>query len=134
MSINILMPCDIEDEIRFALKDYLTIYCRPLPDNFTVPSLLVRATGGQSENTIDTFQVVIDARAKTDAEASELIRKALGVLEAQTASQTGALRNITVNSMANWGSDPVRPDLKLCTMTVLVTAHRESLTINNRRR
>lgn len=134
MSINILMPCDIEDEIRLALKDYLTIYCRPLPDNFTVPSLLVRATGGQSENTIDTFQVVIDARAKTDAEASELIRKALGVLEAQTASQTGALRNITVNSMANWGSDPVRPDLKLCTMTVLVTAHRESLTINNRRR
>ena len=127
-TLNILMPCDIEDEIRLALKDYLTVYVRPLPDNFTLPSLLIRATGGQSENTIDTFQVVIDARAKTDAEASELIRKALGVLEAQTASQTGALRNITV------GSDPVRPDLKLCTMTVLVTAHRSSLTINNRRR
>lgn len=133
-TLNILMPCDIEDEIRLALKDYLTVYVRPLPDNFTLPSLLIRATGGRSENTIDTFQVVIDARAKTDAEASELIRKALGVLEAQTASQTGALRNITVNSMANWGSDPVRPDLKLCTMTVLVTAHRSSLTINNRRR
>lgn len=133
-TLNILMPCDIEDEIRLALKDYLTVYARPLPDNFTLPSLLIRATGGRSENTIDTFQVVIDARAKTDAEASELIRKALGVLEAQTASQAGALRNITVNSMANWGSDPVRPDLKLCTMTVLVTAHRSSLTINNRRR
>lgn len=129
MSITILRPCDIEDEIRLALKDYLTCYVRPLPDNFTTPSLLIRATGGQSENTIDIFMVVIDARAKTDAEASDLIRTALGVLELQTAKQTGALRNISVNSMASWGSDPVRPDLKLCTLTVMVTAHRESLTI-----
>jgi hypothetical protein len=130
-TLNILMPCDVEDEIRLALKDYLTIYCRPLPDNFVVPSLLVSATGGSSENTIDTFQVVIQARAKTDAEAYELIRKALGVLEAQTAKQTGALRNIQVNTMSSWGSDPVRPDLKLCSMTLMVTAHRSSLTITS---
>lgn len=130
MSINILRPCDIEDEIRVALKDYVTAYVRPLPEKFKVPSILIQAVGGDSENTIDTFRVVLDSRAKTDAEASELIRTALGILEAQTSAQVGALRNVTVNSMASWGSDPVRPDLSLCTLTVLVTAHRESLKLN----
>lgn len=133
-NLKILIPEDIENEIRLALKDYVTIYCRPLPENFAVPSLLVTATGGSSKDTIDTFQVVLDARAKTDEEASELIRKALGILEAQTANQVGALRNVEVNSLADWGSDPVRPDLKLSTLTVMVTAHRKSLTITNRRR
>lgn len=130
MSINILRPCDIEEEIRLALKDYLTAYVRPLPKDFEVPSVLIQAVGGDSESTIDTFRVVLDSRAKTDEEASNLIRNALGLLEARTAEQFGALRNITVNSMASWGSDPVRPDLSMCSMTLLVTAHRESLTIN----
>lgn len=130
-SIDILRPCDIEDEIRKTLTDYLTVYVRPLPENFQTPSILVTATGGNSQKTIDTFMVVLDSRAETDAEADELLRNALGILEAQTANQFGALRNITINSLANWGSDPVRPDLKLRTMSVLVTAHRESLTINS---
>lgn len=129
MSINILRPYDIEDEIRKALKDYLTVYVRPLPENFTTPSILVTATGGQSENTIDSFMVVLDSRARTDAEADELLRNALGILEARVTEQFGALRSVTINSLANWGSDPVRPDLKLRTMTVMVTAHRESLTL-----
>lgn len=131
MSIDIMRPCDIEDEIRKALTDYLTVYVRPLPENFQTPSILVTATGGNSQKTIDTFMVVLDSRAETDVEADELLRNALGILEAQTANQFGALRNITINSLANWGSDPVRPDLKLRTMSVLVTAHRESLTINS---
>lgn len=123
--MNILRPVDIEDEIRKALKDYMTVYVRPLPENFTTPCILVTATGGSTENTVDTFAVVLDARAETDDEAYKLIRSSLGVLEAQACSQFGALRNVTINSLARWGSDPVRPDLKLCTMTVLVTAHRE---------
>lgn len=131
MSIDIMRPCDIEDEIRKALTGYLTVYVRPLPENFQTPSILVTATGGNSQKTIDTFMVVLDSRAETDVEADELLRNALGILEAQTANQFGALRNITINSLATWGSDPVRPDLKLCTMSVLVTAHRESLTINS---
>lgn len=131
MSIDIMRPCDIEDEIRKALTDYLTVYVRPLPENFQTPSILVTATGGNSQKTIDTFMVVLDSRAETDVEADELLRNALGILEAQTANQFGALRNISINSLANWGSDPVRPDLKLRTMSVLVTAHRESLTINS---
>lgn len=130
-SIDIMRPCDIEDEIRKALTGYLTVYVRPLPENFQTPSILVTATGGNSQKTIDTFMVVLDSRAETDVEADELLRNALGILEAQTANQFGALRNITINSLANWGSDPVRPDLKLRTMSVLVTAHRESLTISS---
>lgn len=127
--MNILKPVDIENEIRLALKDYFTIYNRPLPKNFTTPSLLVTATGGSSTKEIDTFTVVIDARAETDAAAVELINSALGVLEVRSREQFGALRNVSLNSLARWGSDPVRPDLKLCTATVLVIAHRESLTL-----
>lgn len=127
--MNILRPVDIEDQIRLAMKDYLTVYVRPLPDNFTTPCILVTATGGSSENTIDTFTVVLDARAKTDAEAFSLIRTAQGLLETQACNQFGALRNVSINSLARWGNDPVRPDLKLCTLTVLVTAHRESFNI-----
>ncbi len=127
--MNILRPVDIEDEIRKAMKDYLTVYVRPLPANFTTPSILVTATGGSSENTIDTFTVVLDARAETDEEAFTLIRTAQGLLEAQAHSQVGALRNVSINSLARWGNDPARPDLKLCTLTVLVTAHRESFNI-----
>lgn len=126
----ILRPVDIEDQIRLALENYLTVYVRPLPDNFTTPCILVTATGGSSENTIDTFTVVLDARAKTDAEAFSLIRTAQGLLEAQASNQFGALRNVSTNSLARWGNDPARPDLKLCTLTVLVTAHRESFNTN----
>lgn len=127
--MNILRPVDIEDEIRQAMADYLTVYVRPLPENFVTPSILVTATGGSSENEIDTFTVVLDARAETDAAAYELIRTAQGLLETQAKNQVGALRHVSINSLARWGNDPVRPDLKLCTLTVLVTAHKESFTI-----
>lgn len=128
--MNILRPCDIENELRLALADYFNVYVRPLPASYSLPNVLITATGGSSENTIDTFTVVIDARAETDAEAFETIRNALGVIEAQAQAQTGALRNIVINSLARWGNDPVRPDLKLCTATILVTAHRESFQID----
>lgn len=125
----ILRPTDIEDEIRKALKDVFTTYVRPLPDNFAVPSLLITATGGTSANTVDTFTVTIDARAETDAEADELIRNAIGVLEYQTNQQVGALRSVELNALANWRTDPVRPELKMRTATARVVAHREEYTI-----
>ena len=122
--MNILKPVDIEEEIRLALKDYLTAYVRPLPKNYALPNLLITATGGTTSNQVDTFTVSLDARAETDAEAYDLLTTALGVLEEQARTQSGALRNAIINSLARWGTDPVRPDLKLCTATVLVTAHR----------
>lgn len=127
--MNILKPVDIEEEIRTALKDYVTVYARPLPEKYTLPNVLITAAGGSSSDTIDTFTVSIDARAETDAEAFDLLSTTLGLLENQAAKQVGALRKVIINSLARWGNDPVRPDLKLCSATVLVTAHRQSFTI-----
>lgn len=127
--MNILRPVDIEDECRKALTDYLTAYVRPLPETYDLPNVLISCTGGESGNTIDRFTVVLDARAETDAEALELRNTAIGLLEKQAQNQVGALRNVEINSLGSWGSDPVRPDLKLATATVIVTAHREHFTI-----
>lgn len=132
MSITILKPEDIEDQVRKALADYLTVYVRPLPKNFTVPCITATAAGGRTENTIDTFTVSVDARAKSDAEAMDYLTDALGILEAQAAAQYGPIRNVIINSLASWGVDPVRPDLKLCTATVLVIAHRATKEINKK--
>lgn len=128
--MNILRPIDIEEEARLALKDYFTAYVRPLPADYILPCLLLSATGGTTSNQVDTFTLTLDARAETDQEAYELLTTALGALEHQAANQFGALRNVMINSLARWGSDPVRPDLKLCTATVLVTCHREAYEIS----
>lgn len=127
--MNILRPVDIEDECRKALTDYVTAYVRPLPESYTLPNTLISCTGGDSENTIDRFTVVLDSRAETDAEALENLRNSIAILEKQAENQVGALRNVEINRQGSWGSDPVRPDLKLATATVIVTAHRENFTI-----
>ena len=127
--MNILKPIDIEEQARLALADYFEAYVRPLPASYALPCLLISATGGNTSNEVDTFTLTIDARAETDADAYELLAQALGVLETRSKNQFGALRNVTINSLARWGSDPVRPDLKLCTATVLVTAHRAAYEI-----
>lgn len=130
--MNILIPIDIEDEVRQALAPYFAnVVAGDLPPNFPTPILRVRQTGGGTANTIDNFNVSIDARATTDVGALDLIRKAQGVLEAQCKAQYGLLRHVVINSLAQWGSDPVRPDLKLCTLSATITAHRESLNIES---
>ena len=128
--MNILRPVDIENEVRLALNDYFEVYCRPLPKTYNLPNILVEQTGGSTSDTVDTFQVKLSVRAKTDGDAIDTLRTALGVLEAQTEEQVGALRHMSLNSLASWGSDPVRPDLKLCTATILVIAHRELFEID----
>ena len=130
--MNILKPEDIEEQIRTALADYLTVYVRPLPASYALPNIMVTASGGSTTNTIDTFTVTLSARAETDAEALDYLNDALGVLAEQAAAQAGAIRNVSINSLASWGTDPARPDLKLCTATVLVTAHRAKKTINKK--
>ena len=129
MNIEILKPVDIEEEIRVALSEYVTAYVRPLPEEYALPNTLIAATGGSSKDTIDTFTVSLDTRAETEAEAYNVMSTVIGLLQQQGANQVGALRNVSLNSLARWGSDPVRPDLKLCTATVIVTAHRQSQTI-----
>lgn len=132
MSIPILVPIDIENECRLALKPYFpNVDAGDLPEVLNVPHLRIRMTGGGTSDTIDRFNITLDARDLTDEKALTLIRKAQGVLEYQCKAQFGALRHIDINSLASWGSDPVRPDLKLCTLTATITAHRESLEIES---
>lgn len=130
MSTTIRRSVDIEDEIRKALKDYMTAYCRPLPANYSLPCILITQIGGSdAESQVDTFNVTIDARAKESADANELLRNALGIIRKVTAEQTTPLRHIVVNSSGNWGSDPVRPDLAMYTANISVVAHLETITI-----
>jgi hypothetical protein len=127
--MNINISIDIEDEIRKALSPYVTVYCRPLPKNLALPSVEVRKIGGSETNTIDTFMVMLYARAKEDAEADELIRKAVGILKTVSKEQTCAIRDIQINAGGSWTEDPVRPDLAMCSTTLMVVAHTEDINI-----
>lgn len=131
MNLNILRPVDIEEEIRLALSDYFNAYCPPLPAVYSLPCVLISATGGSTNDTIDTFIVTLSVKAEENGEAYETMSNVLGALETLSQNQVGALRHVTLNSLARWGTDPARPDLKLCTATVLVTAHRDPVTLNN---
>ena len=126
--MNIERSVDIEDVVRLALKDHITAYCRPLPANFTIPSVLITQVGGSDTNKIDTFEVSIDARADNEAAALETLRNAVGVL--RHAAGSGTICHVSVNSSGSWGSDPVRPELAMCSARLRVTAHLENATIN----
>ena len=120
---------DIEYIVQQALAQHLTAYCRPLPKNFETPSILVTLVGGTRSKEIDTFDLVLDSRAETDAEANEYLRNAVGVLEAVCKAQTTAIRHVVLNSTGAWGNDPVRPDLAMCSARVRITAHLETANI-----
>ena len=127
--LKIIRSIDVEDVIRTALSGHFTVYCRPMPAKFTVPSLEISSVGGTDENEVDTFDVVLDARAQEDAEANELLRNAIGALKAIAKQQTTAIRHVTVNASGSWGSDPVRPDLAMYSARLRMTAHQESIII-----
>ena len=120
---------DIEDTVRQALSPYIQSYCRPLPKNFTVPSILVTKVGGGEADTIDGFEIVLDARAKHEAEADETLRNAIGILQKVARLQTTDLRHVEINTSGSWGIDPVRPDLAMCSARLKVTAHTESVEV-----
>ena len=125
----IKIPIDIEDEVRRALSPYLTVFCRPLPKSFDLPCILVSKAGGSDTDSIDNFNVVLDARANTEAEADRYLRIAVGILKEVAAMQITELRHITVNSSGSWGTDPVRPELAMCTATLEVVAHQTTMEV-----
>lgn len=127
MRIN--QSIDIEDEIRIALSPYLAAYCRPLPAEYSLPNILITQVGGTDSQTIDTFAVVLDSRAATEAAAIENLNKAIGILKAVARQQLTALRYVTVNSSGSWGSDPVRPDLAMCSARLEVVAHQQTVEV-----
>lgn len=114
---------DVEDEIRQALDPYLTAYCRPLPAEYSVPHILITQVGGTENQTISTFEVVLDARAELEASALDYLNTAIGVLKQVAREQTTAIRHVVVNSSGSWGVDPVRPDLTMCSARLEVVAH-----------
>ena len=120
---------DIENEVRLALTDYLTAYCRPLPADYALPNILITQVGGTDASKIDTFGVVLDSRAMTEAEALDYLNTAVGILKAVAKAQTTALRHITVNSSGSWGNDPVRPDLAMCSARLEVVAHQNIMEV-----
>lgn len=134
--MTIKRSIDIEDTIRQILSDQsITAYCRPLPDNFAMPSILVTATGGTQEETwanggkVDQFAVVLDSRAETDAESLEYLRNALAILKSAVSSQKTKVSNITISTMYSWGVDPVRPNIAMCSASIRCSAHLETVTI-----
>ena len=129
-SLKIDRNIDVEEEIRVALSDYMKCYVRPLPANFEVPSILITAVGGSTENTVDYFDVTLDSRATEDATALENLRNAVGIVIAIAKSQTTKLRFADVNNIASWGKDPVRPELAMCTARLRVLAHIETVEVN----
>ena len=114
---------DIEDEIRVALDPYMTVYCRPLPAEYSLPHILITQVGGTDSQTIDTFEVVLDSRAEREAAALEYLSEAIGILKEVAKLQRTAIRHVTVNSSGSWGADPVRPDLAMCSARIEVVAH-----------
>lgn len=114
---------DIEDEIRQALDPYLTAYCRPLPAEYSVPHILITQVGGTENQTISTFEVVLDARAELEASALDYLNIAIGILKQVAREQTTAIRHVVVNSSGSWGVDPVRPDLTMCSARLEIVAH-----------
>ena len=124
--MNIERSIDIEDAVRLVLSGHITAYCRPLPKNYTLPCVLVSKVGGTDRDRIDTFEVVLDARARTEYDADLTMRNAIGILKAV---QDTAIRYVQVTSSGSWGSDPVRPDLAMCSARLRITAHVERATI-----
>ena len=117
---------DIENEVRIALSPYITRYCRPLPAEYALPHILVTQVGGRIDSTIDTFSVVLDSRAGTEATALATLNTAIGILKQVAKEQTTAVRHVTVNTSGSWGNDPIRPDLAMCSARIEVVAHQTS--------
>lgn len=127
MIINVSI--DIEDEIRKVLDTYLTAYVRPLPAEYNSPHILITQVGGTNSQTIDTFAVVLDSRAATEADALAYLNKAIGILKQAAKEQTSELRHVTVNTSGSWGADPVRPDLAMCSARLDVVAHQKTMEV-----
>ena len=129
--MRILKSIDIENEIREALSDFITAYCRPLPADYVLPNILITQVGGMDSQTIDTFEVVLDSRARTEASAIDNLNTAVGILKQVAKEQTSALRHVVVNSSGSWGADPVRPDLSMCSARLAIVAHQKMTEVNN---
>lgn len=123
---------DVEEAIRASLIEYIQAYVRPLPKNLLVPSIAITAVGGDTDDKVDHFEVVLDSRADEEATALENLRNAVGIIIKIAESQTTDLRFAKVNTLSSWGKDPVRPDLAMCSARLRVIAHTEIVEVNKK--
>lgn len=112
--------------MRILLDEYYTAYCDPLPKAYTLPFIRVTNAGGSETNQLDTFTVVIEGYAETDAEACEITRNAVGILK------ESVYYYVRENTKPARFPDPIRPDLCRYRTTVLVTAHQETFNLTRR--
>lgn len=121
---------DIEYAIQRVLTPYIKTYCRPLPKEYVLPNILVTRVGGteltdwSGRGHIDNFTITLYCRAKDDGTAQEALSTAVAILK-----DSDEFRNVQNNTdLGNWGSDPVRPDLSLFSVTLIVSASLENIT------
>lgn len=129
MSITFKRSVDIEDVVRGALAPYMTAYCLPIPKHIDLPSIAVNQVGGSNENTIDQFDVVLDARAVNEAEALELMRNAIGIIKKIASDQTTPMHFCKENTKPATIEDPVRPDIAMYRARLTISAHEETITL-----
>ena len=123
-------PPDIEYEIQKVLDPYIKTYCRPLPEEYALPNILVVRVGGteltdwSGTGHIDRFTITLQCRAEDDGTAQETLSTAVAVLK-----ESNKFRFVQNNTdLGNWGTDPVRPDLSLFSVTLIVSASLEEIT------
>ena len=126
MPIQIKRSIDIENVVREALAPYMTAYCLPLPASVDLPSVAVEQVGGRSSNTIDEFDIVLDVRAKNEAESLDAVLENPALSNAQTTP----MHYVSENTKPAWIIDTVRPDVAMCRARLSVTVHMENVTIN----
>ena len=119
------IPIDIEYAIQKVLTPYIKTYCRPLPKEYELPNILVTRTGGtefqdwSGTGHIDRFNIQLYCRAEDDGTAQEALSTAVAILK-----DSDEFRFVQNNTdLGNWGVDPVRPDLSLFSVSLIVSAN-----------
>ena len=123
---------DIEYLVQKTLNPYIRTYCRPLPKTYELPNILVARVGGteltdwSGTGHLDSFNIELYCRAEDEGTAQDTLSKAVGILKA-----SNAFRNVVNNTdLGSWGVDPVRPDLALFSVTLIISVSLKEETIS----
>ena len=120
---------DVEDAVREILAPHMTAFCRPLPENPALPCVLAQRVGGVEKDTVDSAEIVLDARAATEAQADDTLRTAVAILRAAAQAGDTPIRYVSVNASGGWGQDPMRPELAMCSARLTVYTHLQRINI-----
>lgn len=120
---------DIEYLVQQTLNPYIKAYCRPLPKTYVLPNILVARSGGtelqdwSGRGHIDRFTVELYCRAEDEGTAQETLSTAVAILK-----ESDNFRNVVNNTdLGRWGNDPVRPDLALFSVTLIISVGLEEI-------